>query len=103
MELIETSLFTKQVRAALSEEEYRLLQLELILRPDSGDLIPGSGGLRKVRCRLAGRGKRGGARVIYYWKRAANQIFLLFLYPKGVQSKLAPAELRALRRLVAEE
>lgn len=103
MELIETRLFTRQVQAALTAEEYRLLQLELILRPDSGDLIRGSGGLRKVRCRLAGRGKRGGARVIYYWKRAADQIFLLFLFSKGVQSNLSPSELRTLRRLVAEE
>ena len=52
MKLIETSLFTSQVQAALTAEEYRLLQLQLILRPDSGDLIRGSGGLRKVRCRL---------------------------------------------------
>lgn len=102
MELIETSVFTKQVLAALSDEEYRALQLHLIGRPDAGVLIPGSGGLRKVRWRLPGRGKRGGARVIYYWKAAAGQIFLLFLYPKNVRSDLSAPELRILRQLVAD-
>lgn len=103
MELIETRLFTSQVQSALTAEEYRLLQLQLIVRPESGDLIRGSGGLRKVRCRLAGRGKRGGARVVYYWNPVAEQIFLLLLYPKGAQSNLSPSQLRTLRRLVAEE
>lgn len=103
MELIETSLFTKQVQASLSEGEYRLLQLHLVARPDAGDLIPGTGGLRKLRWRLLGRGKRGGSRIIYYWRSAADQIFLLFLYPKNVRSNLSPGELRALRRLITDE
>lgn len=100
MELIETPVFTKQVLAALSDEEYRALQLHLIGRPDAGVLIPGSGGLRKLRWRLPGRGKRGGARVIYYWRSAAGQLFLLFLYPKNVRSDLSATELRVLRQLV---
>jgi len=103
MELIETSLFTKQVEASLSDEEYRALQLHLVLHPDVGDVIPGSGGLRKMRWRLQGRGKRGGARVIYYWKNSAGQIFLLFLYPKNERSSLSPAELRTLRKLVTDD
>jgi len=102
MELIETPVFTKQVLAALSDEEYRALQLHLIGRPDAGVLIPGSGGLRKLRWRLPGRGKRGGARVIYYWQSAADQLFLLFLYPKNVRSDLSQPELRILRQLVVD-
>lgn len=100
MELIETPVFTRQVLAALSDEEYRALQLHLVGRPDAGVLIPGSGGLRKLRWRLPGRGKRGGARVIYYWQSAVGQLFLLFLYPKNVRSDLSATELRVLRQLV---
>ena len=65
--------------------------------------MPGSGGLRKLRWRLPGRGKRGGARLIYYWNRAAERVYLLFLYPKNVQADLTPAQLRVLRALVARE
>ena len=103
MELIETSIFTKQVDAQLTDDQYRALQLTLILRPTSGVLIPGSGGLRKLRWRLRGRGKRGGARVIYYWRAATGQIFLLFLYPKNARSDLSPAELRTLRKLLSND
>jgi hypothetical protein len=103
MELIETRIFSKQVQEAWSDEEYRAFQLHLVLAPNTGALIPGSGGLRKIRWGMPGRGKRGGARVIYYWKSATGQIFLLFLYPKNVRSDLSPSELRTLRRLIADD
>lgn len=66
MRFVETPIFTRAVTALLVEEQYRALQLALALRAEQGDLIRGSGGLRKLRWGLAGRGKRGGARVIYY-------------------------------------
>ena len=103
MELIETTVFTRQVSAQLTDDQYRALQLALILRPASGVLIPGSGGLRKLRWRMEGRGKRGGARVIYYWHAEAGRIFLLFLYPKNARSNLSHTQLRLLRQLVSNE
>jgi hypothetical protein len=66
IELVETPVFTRQVMEQFSSEEYRAFQLYLMLRPDAGAVIPASHGLRKVRWVLAGRGKRGGARIIYY-------------------------------------
>lgn len=103
MELVETSIVSNQVQATWSDEEYRAFQLQLILAPDAGVLIPGSGGLRKIRWHMPGRGKRGGVRVIYYWQQAAGQIYLLFLYPKSVRSTLSPLELRTLRKLIMDD
>lgn len=67
MRFVETFVFTAVVTALLSAEEYRQLQLALLIRPEQGALIRGSGGLRKLRWGVRGRGKRGGVRVIYYW------------------------------------
>ena len=66
MVIIETKVFTRQIGTLLTDEEYAALQTTLILNPASGSLIIGSGGLRKIRWRAEGRGKRGGTRVIYY-------------------------------------
>jgi mRNA-degrading endonuclease RelE of RelBE toxin-antitoxin system len=70
--------------------------------PDAGAAIPGSGGLRKMRWRARGRGKRGGLRVIYYWADAQGYIYLLAIYEKNEQSDLSPAEISRLRDLVEE-
>jgi len=59
------------------DEEYGELQFALVQRPDIGDIIPHSGGIRKVRWAGSGRGKRGGIRVIYYWQVSEHQIFML--------------------------
>ena len=67
IEIIETSVFSRQVQELLTDEEYRLLQIAIIQHPESGEIIPGSGGLRKKRWSLGGRGKRGGTRTNYYW------------------------------------
>lgn len=103
MELIETPVFTRQVLAQLEDDEYRVLQLYLVHHPERGVIIPGAGGLRKLRWQLPGRGKRGGARIIYFWKMARARLYLLFLYPKNVRSDLTRAQLRVLRGLVTDE
>ena len=103
MKFIETPVFTKDVRDLLSDEEYRGLQLALVLRPEQGSVIPGSGGLRKLRWRSKRRGKRGGIRLIYYWITDENTIFMLLLYDKSTQVDLTPAQARMLRQVVREE
>jgi mRNA-degrading endonuclease RelE of RelBE toxin-antitoxin system len=99
VEFVETLVFSSQLRELLPDDEYRALQLALTFRPEQGALIPGSGGLRKLRWRLPGKGKRGGLRVIYYWDSGDDVIYLLFLYLKNRQEDLTPAQLRLLRRM----
>jgi len=103
MIIIETPIFTKQLLATLSDDEYRLFQNMLLERPDAGKVIPGSGGLRKLRLTAEGRGKRGGLRVIYYWFTAGGTIMLLFIYPKNVQDNLTTDQLKQLKKVVEEE
>lgn len=103
MVFLETAVFTRQVKALLDDDQYGLLQLRLLVDPAAGDLIPGSGGLRKVRLGLAGRGKRGGGRVIYYWHPGRDQIYFLLAYAKNARTDLTSAQLRLLRELVLEE
>lgn len=103
MIFIETHIFTKLIRRLMSDESYRGVQEALILNPELGDVIPGSGGLRKVRWGTEGRGKRGGVRVIYYWKVKVDQILFLLVYPKNVQDNLTHEQMKKLRILVSEE
>ena len=103
MEFVETPIFTSQVKQLLSDEEYRGLQLALALRPEQGAVIRGGGGLRKLRWKQRGTGKRGGLRVIYYWITAEETIYMLFIYRKTRQGDLTEKQLRILRRLVREE
>jgi hypothetical protein len=91
------------VQKLLSDEEYSKLQTELVNRPDTGVTISGSGGLRKLRWGLEGRGKRSGARVIYYWAVAQDQLLMLLIYPKNVQDDLTPEQVRMLRQIVEAE
>ena len=88
MEFIETPLFTKLVKKLLDDDEYRELQEVLIYRPDLGDVIQGTGGLRKIRWMRKGRGKRSGVRIIYYWLMDDEQILMLYIYPKSQQERV---------------
>ena len=84
----------------MSDDEYRTLQEALVNRPELGDLITGSGGLRKVRWKREGGGKSGGVRVIYYWMVSDEQLWMLYIYPKGKQENLTKEQLATLKKLV---
>ena len=102
MLFVETSEFTKQLPSHLDDDDYAALQALLSLRPTAGDVIPGGGGVRKVRWRSRGRGKQGGTRIIYYWLAAEHHVYLLTVYRKGVKDDLTRAELAAWRRVVED-
>jgi mRNA-degrading endonuclease RelE of RelBE toxin-antitoxin system len=91
-EFVETPLFTKIIEHYLSDDDYADLQTYLNQHPEGGDVIRGSGGVRKLRWAAKGRGKRGGLRIIYYLKLSEGQIWMLTLYAKNVKETL-PAHL----------
>lgn len=103
MEFIETSVFTRQVTALLTDDEYSQLQVALSAHPYMGTIITHSGGLRKTRWSMGGRGKRGGVRAIYYWVVTENQILMLFMYPKSEKDDLTQQQLKVLREIVEKE
>ncbi len=99
---IETKLFNRLVQKYLSDSEYQELQAFLISNPQAGDIIPGSGGLRKVRWRARGRGKRGGYRIIYYAKLAQGIMWMLTIYPKNVTENIPAHILRQIRKEIED-
>jgi hypothetical protein len=102
MIFVESPIFTADVKELLSDEEYAALQEYLAKRPDAGALITQTGGLRKVRWRIEGGGKRGGVRVIYYHVAAQAQIRMILIYRKGIKDDLTPREKSVLRKMNAE-
>ena len=103
MRFVETPVFTKRVKELLPDEDYRTLQIALLLRPEQGPLIKGGAGLRKVRWAPRGVGKRGGVRVIYFWRPNDQLFYMLFAYAKTDQGDLTPDQLRVLAGVVREE
>lgn len=103
MRFVETSVFTRQVTSLLSDNGYRSLQLTLLQRPEQGAVIRGTGGLRKLRWRVAGAGKRGGLRLVYFWDSPVETIYLLFLYTKSDREDMSARQLTVLSRLIREE
>jgi hypothetical protein len=103
MRFVETPVFTEEITTLLADDEYRRLQVALCLRPEQGALIPGSGGLRKVRWAATGRGKRGGVRIIYYWRPPDQVCYMLYAYAKSAKGDLTAAQVKQLRRIVRKE
>jgi hypothetical protein len=97
---IETHVFSRLVQDYLTDEQYALMQQALIADPDAGPVIPGSGGVRKLRWAAPGRGKRGGYRVVYYVRRLSGQIWMLTIYPKNVAENIPAHVLRQIRKEV---
>lgn len=97
---IETRLFTSLIPRYLTDDEYSALQQELARRPDSGQVIPGSGGVRKLRWGAEGRGKRGGIRVIYYLRLSENEIWMLTVYAKNEAASIAGHVLKRIKEQI---
>ena len=98
---VETESFRKSWRAmGMNDDELRILQELILIDPQRGDVIPETGGARKMRIQMEGRGKRGGARVIYVDIFEAETIYLLLAYPKNVQEDLTDEQKKAIRKLV---
>lgn len=102
MIFVETPIFTKEISTLFQDEYYRALQMALLLRPESGDVIQRTGGLRKLRWNLPRAGKRGGVRVIYYWDKPNEIIYMLWAYRKSRQEDLTPRQSKLLSKLVEE-
>lgn len=99
----ETDIFTKLIKQLLLDDEHKELQEHLIERPKVGDVIEGTGGLRKVRWATRNGGKSGGARIIYYLMCESHQIYMLLAYPKSKQDNLTSAQKKILKALVMKE
>jgi hypothetical protein len=105
MEFIEAPFFTQLLPAYLRDDEYLALQLHLARNPEAGDVLPGTGGFRKVRWAdpRRGEGRRGGLRVIYYYFEQDRRIWFLTIYGKDEAADLTPKEKRALKAAIEEE
>lgn len=101
----ETSGFTANLARYLGNEEYRQVQLTLLLDPESGALMPGAGGFRKLRWSDSrrGKGKRGGLRLIYYWLEWDSQFWMFAIYDKDEVKDLTQAQKRQLKRAITAE
>jgi hypothetical protein len=105
MDFIETPAFTRYFSSYLNDDEYRELQNRLAAGPELGDVMPGTGGFRKLRWAdpRRGKGRRGGLRVIYYYFPAEQQIWLMTLYGKDEASDLTAKQRQALKNAIEIE
>src|SRR3954462_9946135 len=100
MRFVETPVFTRAIVSLLQDTDYHSLQKSLVSIPERGLMIPGSGGLRKIRWARGGKGKRGGLRAIYFWENKSETFYMLYAYAKNDQEELTAQQLRVLQKLV---
>ncbi len=98
MTFVELKAYAKRVADLLDDEAQLDLCVRLLKKPGEGSVIPGSGGLRKIRVAAKGHGKRGGARVIYYWQDTAGKIWLCCIYAKNEAENLPAAEIKKIQQ-----
>ena len=98
--VVETGEFLKCAASFMKDSERAELVAFVAANPEAGEIIPGSGGVRKIRWARGGMGKRGGARVIYYYQNDRLPVFLLSAYAKNRKENLTPAERNAMKRLI---
>lgn len=98
--VVETARFLKDVKPMMADSEREELVAFLGANPEAGEIIPETGGVRKIRWAIDGRGKRGGARVIYYYHGERLPVFLLAAYGKNEKANLSMAERNAMKRLI---
>ncbi|WP_026381254.1 type II toxin-antitoxin system RelE/ParE family toxin [Afifella pfennigii] len=99
--IVETPLFVRQAETVWSEEERQEFVNFIASDPERGDVIPGTGGVRKLRWQRPGSGKRGGVRVVYFYHNANAPLYLLMIYAKSRQEDLTPSDKRIVRELTA--
>ncbi len=100
--IVELSAFSKKSTKILDKEEIDALRAYLLQHPDKGDVIPGTGGVRKLRWAASGRGKRGGARVIYFYHVVGTKIYLMTCYTKNERDDLSAADKKHLKAIVEQ-
>ena len=100
---IESSIFERELPLYLDDDEYAELQRALMDNPEAGELVPGSGGVRKLRWKRSGMGKRGGVRLIYFVRYAPNEIWMLTIYAKSRRGNIPAHVLKALKEKLENE
>ena len=103
MKFIETTIFTKLMPKYLTDDEYRVFQWHMLLNPEAGDIVCGSGGVRKVRWAPKGKGKSGGVRIMYYFKKSDDEIWLLTIYSKSEKATIPGHILKKIAQEIEDE
>jgi len=97
---VETRIFSKRIAGLISDDDFAEFQAELAQNPEKGPVIEGTGGLRKIRWRLRGKGKSGGIRIIYLLVRMRNRVHLIFVFAKNESGDLTPDQKKELKLIV---